>query len=104
MRSDNELAKKLRAEQGTVSWSWLRPHAKRGMLFQVAAELELLVVGLAVAEDRVKEVAAWLDRGRLARPTSEALVGWETRGGLFKALIVKPYVFFQELKHAPEEP
>ncbi|MBN2705864.1 MAG: DUF2288 family protein [Deltaproteobacteria bacterium] len=103
MLMDSELARKMRAELGTVSWSWLRPHAKRGILFQVAVELDLLAVGLAVAEDRVKEVEIWLVRKRLARPTSEQLEGWEDRGGLFSALIVKPYVFFKELEQTPEK-
>jgi hypothetical protein len=90
---DPELAAKLRDEIGTVPWSWLRPHAERGVLFLVAGELDLLEVALAVAVDRSELVAGWLESGSLSRPADEQVADWEENGGLFSGVIVKPYVF-----------
>ena len=89
------LREKLADEVGTVAWSWLRPHHERGILFLVAEELELLEVALAVAEDRVEKVKAWLEAGHLCQPQPEQVEVWESCGGLFAGVIVKPYVFFK---------
>lgn len=92
---DEDLAARLRQEIGTVTWNRLQPHAERGVLFLVDSELDLLEVGIAVAEDRTESVRQWLEEGRLARPEAAKTTLWRQQGGLFQALIVKPYIFFQ---------
>ena len=91
-----ELKAKLRQEIGTVVWPRLQPHAERGVLFEVVAELDLLEVGVAVAEDRTEQVKKWLTEGHLLRPGPEKITAWHQEGGVFTALIVKPFVFFQK--------
>ena len=90
------LADKFKEEIGTVSWSWLRPHEKRKILFRVADKLDLVEVAIAVAEDRTVKVKSWLENSDLAQPTIEQVAKWEKSGGLFLGIIVKPYVFFKE--------
>ncbi len=90
------LADKFKDEVGTVSWSWLRPHEKHKILFQVAETLDLIEVAVAVAEDQTAQVESWLTGGSLMRPTLEQVAKWEKSGGLFSGIIVKPYVFFKE--------
>ncbi|MBN2808363.1 MAG: DUF2288 family protein [Deltaproteobacteria bacterium] len=90
-----ELKAELKDDVGTVSWSWLRPHQKRNILFLVGEQLDLLEVAVAVAEDRLEQVKLWLETGELARPTSSQVDEWERNGGLFAGIIVKPYVFFK---------
>ncbi len=90
------LADKFKEEIGTVSWSWLRPHEKRKSLFLVAAELDLVEVAIAVAEDKTAQVKTWLELGHLQQPALDQVAKWERDGGLFLGVIVKPYVFFQE--------
>jgi hypothetical protein len=92
------LREKLAGEIGTVAWSWLRPHQERGVLFLVGEELELIEVAVAVAEDRAETIRQWLASGCLGRPDAEMVAAWENRGGLFRGVIVKPYVFFQPTK------
>ncbi len=95
MQEDSVLKDKLKDEVGTVSWSWLRPHQKRDILFLVAPELDLVEVAIEVAEDRVAQIKTWLENGDLVRPTPAQVAGWEESGGLFSGIIVKPYVFFK---------
>jgi len=90
------LADKFKEEIGTVSWSWLRPHEKRKILFQVAEELDLVEVAIAVAEDQTTKVKSWLENDDLTQPTLKQVAMWEKSGGLFLGIIVKPYVFFKE--------
>ena len=92
------LANKFKEEIGTVSWSWLRPHEKRKSLFLVASALDLVEVAVVVAEDKTAQVKTWLDHGDLLHPSLEQVAKWEREGGLFSGIIVKPYVFFKELK------
>ncbi len=90
------LADKFKEEIGTVSWSWLRPHEKRKILFRVAEELDLVEVAIAVAEDKTTKVKSWLENDDLTQPTLQHVAKWEKSGGLFLGIIVKPYVFFKE--------
>ena len=95
MPEDSLSATKLKDEVGTVSWSWLRPHEKCGILFLVAEKLDLVEVAFEVAEDRVARIRTWLENGDLVRPTPTQVEAWEKSGGLFSGIIVKPYVFFK---------
>ena len=98
MPEDSLLAAKLKDEVGTVSWSWLRPHQQRGILFLVAEKLDLVTVAVAVAENHVAQIEVWLESGDLVRPTPDQVAEWERSGGLFSGIIVKPYVFFKPEK------
>ncbi len=98
MQLDSLLSAKLKEEVGTVSWSWLRPHQKRDILFLVAEKLDLIEVATGVAEDRVDQIRIWLENGGLVRPTPAQVAEWEMNGGLFSGIIVKPYVFFKLVK------
>ncbi len=95
MPEDSSLKATLKDDVGTVSWSWLRPHEKHGILFLVAEKLDLVEVAVEVAEDRVTQIKTWLENGDLIRPTPDQVVEWEKIGGLFTGIIVKPYVFFK---------
>ena len=95
MQEDSLSAAKLKDEVGTVSWSWLRPHQQRDILFLVAEKLDLVEVAIEVAEDRVARIRTWLENGDLVRPTPVQVEAWEKSGGLFSGIIVKPYVFFK---------
>ncbi len=77
------LREKLAAEIGPVTWSWLRPHHRRGILFLVDARLELVEVAVAVAGDRVERVR---DGWRAAFCSSPARTWWrlgKTTAGCF---------------------
>ena len=89
------LAEKFKEEIGQVSWSWLRPHEKRKILFLVVDELDLIEVAVAVAEDDKRQVKSWLDCGSLVQPSLKQVAEWEKNGGLFSGIIVKPFVFFK---------
>lgn len=98
MPLDSSLKDTLKNDIGTVSWSWLRPHEKHGILFLVAENLDLLEVAVEVAEDRVTQIKVWLENGDLIRPTLDQVTEWESVGGLFSGIIVKPYVFFKPVE------
>lgn len=74
------------------------PHAATDALVLVASELDLLDVGVAIANDQVTTVQRWISEQLLYKPSPEQLSDWnEHQSKRFHALIVRPYVLVQEL-------
>ena len=94
------LRKKLMSEVDRVSWRPLAPHHERGVLWLLAMDLDLVEVGMAVAEDRVSDVSAWIQTGQLRRPTDGEVQAWfdDPVAQHFAFLIVQPFVLAVEFK------
>jgi hypothetical protein len=95
-----------------AAWNWLTDLAKQGKVLLLANNLDLVEVGLALAEDDVSQVQQWLDDGWLYRPTEAQILVWdreEAQGSnlvssgdslvenldrklQFESLIVQPFV------------
>jgi hypothetical protein len=92
----DDLRTRLSAELHRVDWNPLGAHATRGGLMMVAAELDLLDVGVAVARDDGAQVQRWMEEQRLGRPTEAEIQAWrEESEERFTVLIVQPYVLAQ---------
>jgi hypothetical protein len=90
-----ELAKSL----DEAEWNWLMPHAKRDSVIVVNQELDLVDVGVAIANDNVPSVQRWIAESLIAKPTPDQLATWNNdQTKRFIALIVQPYVLVQEPK------
>ncbi|AFY75301.1 uncharacterized conserved small protein [Synechococcus sp. PCC 7502] len=89
----NELRTHLQDLVDTAVWEWLEEHAQEGRMLIVAPHLELVDVGLALAEDDISIVKQWLDDGWLYRPTDGQISHWQNDKNLeFKSLIIQPFV------------
>ncbi|MCB9763540.1 MAG: DUF2288 family protein [Alphaproteobacteria bacterium] len=86
------LSDKLRAEVGTASWRLLAPHHQRGGLVCVDGALDLVEVGVAVAQDDAGKVRSWMDAGQIVRVTDDQAGAWAAQGQAFAFLIVQPFV------------
>ncbi len=81
-----------------VEWGWLLPHAERSAVVMVTPGLDLLEVGLAIANDNVATVQHWISEQLIYKPSHEQVESWnQTPEQHFLALIVQPYVLVQEL-------
>lgn len=80
-----------------AEWGWLRAHLERGGLIVVAPELDIVEAGVRIAADDAAAVQAWINAGKLAKPSREQVAAWDgDRGRKFMTLIVSPYVLIQE--------
>jgi hypothetical protein len=80
-----------------ADWHSLRAHLERGGVIVVADDLDLVDVGVSVAEDDAAVISGWIEAQKLNRPTAEQIAAWNlTRDKLFYCLIVSPYVLIQE--------
>ena len=92
----NELKKAL----DQAEWSWLLKHAERDAVILVHTSLDLLDVGIKIAQDDTTAVAAWVGAHRLSKPTPAQLTEWnEVPTKKFQSLVVQPYVLIQEFVH-----
>lgn len=96
MRYAPGMREKLAETLGDVLWTDLRPHAARDAVIIVAEELDLLDVGVAVASNEAAAVNAWIQAGKLTKPTAEELARWPLEpDARFRALVVAPFVLIR---------
>jgi hypothetical protein len=95
MLGDDGLTAEQRLEKytGPVSYDYLLPHIRNGVLVQVHEALDLKQVGLAFINDDKRSVQAWLDEELLIRVTED---NFEKReGDRYTAIVVSPFVLCQ---------
>lgn len=80
-----------------AEWSWLRAHLERGGLIIVAPYLDIVDVGLMLAEDDSVSIRNLVADNRLTKPSTAQVAAWDcSKGKRFLSLIVSPYVLIQE--------
>jgi len=91
-----KLKEKLEKEILDTNWTPLAEHFARGAVYLLAHELDLVEVGLAMAEDNVSQIKNWLDDGLMYPPTPEEATAFAADPDLlFNMLIIEPYVLIQ---------
>lgn len=81
-----------------AEWEWLMPHVKRDAVVIVAPGLDLVEVGVAIANDNTATVERWIHEQQIYKPSPEQISVWEQeQTHRFNALIVQPYVLVQDL-------
>lgn len=91
-----DLKAELAEMVGPAEWPWLSPHADRGALLLVDGSLDLVEVGLAIAQDDVTRVSHWLSEALLSRPSELQIAAWtQATPRQFQSLIVQPFVLVQ---------
>jgi hypothetical protein len=95
----SDLRSELQESIDQAEWSWLSPHADRDAVIIVSADLNLLDVGVAIANDNTSSVQQWITEQLLYKPSLEQKIIWDqNQSKRFNALIVQPYVLIQEMK------
>jgi hypothetical protein len=74
---------------------WLQPHLDREVVIWVDGSLDLVDVGMAIAQDDANAVRRWIEEQFLIKPDADRMAQWEA-SVRFRALIVQPYVLIQD--------
>ncbi len=91
-----DLKTRLAQDLADSLWSDLQPHAKRDAIIVVDASLDMVEVGLALAQDNVTSVQHWIDEQLIQKPTPQQLHDWNCQPELqFHTLIVQPFVLIK---------
>jgi len=95
------VAESFKRDLADVRWRELRIHLQRDAIIIAADELELIDVGVAVAEDDKDLVEKWVAAGQLGKPSELQLKSWEEELDTpFQMLIVQPFILVQRLHSA----
>ncbi len=95
--SNKDLKETLEKALDQAEWNWLAPHVERQAVVIVAQDLNLVEVGMKIAQDDAPCVQEWIRRELLTRPSPTQIRSWEQNPGKrFHTLIVQPYVLIQE--------
>lgn len=95
------VAESFRRDLADVNWRELRIHLQRDAIILVADELDLISVGVAVAEDNKKMVEKWIAASQLVKPNEQQLESWEREPETsFQMLIVQPFILIQSCHRA----
>ncbi|WP_009546481.1 DUF2288 domain-containing protein [Crocosphaera subtropica] len=93
-----ELRKRLNEDMADVNWNDIKPHAQRDAVIVVHENLNLLDVGVAIAQDDKMVVEHWITEQLISKPSNQQLSDWNINPTqLFKTLIVQPFVLVQRL-------
>ncbi|MGI0480433.1 DUF2288 domain-containing protein [Geminocystis sp. CENA526] len=89
----SDLKAQLQEQIAPMDWKDLKPHAQRDALIVVEANLDLIEVGYAIAEDKTELVQRWISEQLIQKPTVEQLSAWnEDETHKFNTIIVQPFV------------
>lgn len=90
------LRAKLHSERTPTTWRDLDESGHLDAIFLVDDALDLVDVGVGLAENDVESVQRWLGAGQLRRPSPAELEQWRADpDALFELLIVQPFVLIQ---------
>ena len=93
-----DIKTKLQEDIATIGWQDIIPHAKRDAVIVVNPELDLVIVGEAIAKDNSSLVGNWIEQAKIAKPSTEQLTQWNNNPETqFTTLIVQPFVIVQKL-------
>jgi hypothetical protein len=87
------IQEQLAQDLADVSWKDIIPHCQRDAVIVVYEGLDMIEVGVAIAQDNIAQVQVWVAEQLLQKPSAEQLSLWnQSPEQLFSVLIVAPYV------------
>jgi hypothetical protein len=93
-----DLRSELEKSIDSATWEWLLPHHEHDAIIWVDASIDLVDVGMAIAQDQTQPVQHWIAEQVIAKPSEAQKSRWSNADAnlQFSALIVRPYVLIQE--------
>ncbi|BCO32226.1 hypothetical protein TspCOW1_23290 [Thiohalobacter sp. COW1] len=94
--SPRHTVESLNRETARIRWAELERHFARGVVIHVAAELDLVAVAVAFANDDRTAVEAWLADDRVRHLNTDTARDWRARDPELWAVVIAPWVLVQE--------
>ncbi len=93
-----ELRAQLTELLDEAELDWLKPQLQKDAVVIVHEGLDLVDVGVAIAQDDTLKVDRWIGEQLITKPSNDHLAKWhQNPQQKFRAIIVQPYVLVQEL-------
>lgn len=89
----SDIRTQLADELADIEWRDLIPHSQRDAVIVVTPSLDMLDVGVALANDDTQSVQHWISEQLIYKPSQQELSDWNGEPNKnFSALIVQPFV------------
>ena len=90
----SSLAAKFSEDLAEITWSDIKPHAQRDAVIVVDGALDMVEVGVAIANDQVDKVQHWIAEALVQKPTSDqlSLICTNIRNPLYVHGIARPRI------------
>lgn len=95
---DSALAAELNRETAQIAWEDLARFFANGTLLYVSENLDLTLVGAAIALDDASQIKRWMDEGLVGQVCDEQALAWQETNAILWAQVVKPFVLAQPIK------
>lgn len=100
--SQEELSAHFNTQTAKLAWPELVRYFARGVVVKVAAEMDLVAVAVAMAQDRADDIETWTRTGLIQRANDDDARDWHEQESVFWAVVVAPWVLVQELFETEE--
>ena len=92
----NEIYEKLKNDVAEITWEHLKPHLVHDAIIIVSQELNLIDIGVLVAQDQNEKISSLISDGLITKPNEIQISEWEINPQKsFQAIIIQPYVLVQ---------
>ncbi len=95
MESAEDLVRKFNEELSDIDWKALQPHFAIGTLVVADQTMDLVEVGVKMAQDDKQAFLEWLATGKVYKPDEDQARRWDKNNSRFNFLIVQPFVLAQ---------
>ena len=93
---NEDIKERLKKDLGSANWSDLLPQLAHDQLIVVSKSLDILDIGLEIANDNADLIGQWLGEGKISKPTTEEIERWTKENPKFLCAIVQPFVLIKE--------
>ena len=98
------LRAKVNLETSRIAWKELQRFFASGVAVFVAAELDLVEVGLQFSKDNKAQVERWLLTGKVGKVSDQQAATWIETDADMWAVVVSPWVLVQTVDELIEAP
>ncbi len=96
MHEPTQRQREMLAQTARIHWPELERHFARGAVLQVAADLDLVAVAAALADDDKAAAGDWLNHGQLRQLDAAVAKAWASGEPQLWAVVVAPWILVQE--------
>lgn len=90
------LRAKLLGETARAPWRELQRFFAQGVVLMAQPEVDMIAVGMALAEDDRKNFEVWLNAGEAGPVSDEQALAWNDADATLWTMVVRPWVLVQE--------
>lgn len=85
-------------ETAQIAWKELQRYFASGVAIAVSPELDLVEVAVKISQDNARQVAEWMQAGKIGQVTDEQAMAWYESDAIVWAVVARPYVLVQANK------